>query len=148
MFNLLSSKLYDEDTFYKAFLNDLGHCHKEVTIESPYMTLRRIECLMPAFHKLLKRGVKITINTRNPKDHDAYLQSQSNQAIDMLAQMGIVINMFSSYHHRKIAIIDKAITWEGSLNILSQNDSLEVMRRIKSRKLSIQMIKFLQLDKI
>lgn len=148
MFKLLSSTLYDEATFYEGFLEDLSHCRREVVIESPYMTLKRINYLMPTFHKLLERRVKITINTRDPKDHDTYLQSQSTEAIDALARMGIVINMFSSYHHRKIAIIDNRITWEGSLNILSQNNSLEVMRRIKSRKLSLQMIRFLQLDKI
>lgn len=144
----MSSMLHDEDTFYESFLNDLKHCRKEVIIESPYITLKRIKYFMPIFQILLNRQVKITINTRDPKDHDEYLQSQANTTIDMLAQMGIVINMFSSHHHRKISIIDKRITWEGSLNILSQNSSLELMRRIKSRKLSRDMIQFLQLDKI
>jgi len=48
MFNLLSSKLYNEDTFYKAFLNDLGHCHKEVTIERRVVLVGYLEILILA----------------------------------------------------------------------------------------------------
>jgi hypothetical protein len=50
-------------------------------------------------------------------------------------------------HHRKLAIIDRRLLWEGSLNMLSQNDSCEIMRRIESNSLATQMIHFARLDK-
>lgn len=44
--------------------------------------------------------------------------------------------------HLKIEIIDRSIMYEGSLNILSQNDSAEIMRRVASKQLIEQMVKF------
>lgn len=48
---------------------------------------------------------------------------------------------------RKIAVIDGRILWEGSLNILSQGNSREVMRRIESEELTKQMVRFLGLHR-
>lgn len=50
-------------------------------------------------------------------------------------------------HHRKLAIIDDDILWEGGLNVLSQNDSCEIMRRIKSNEVFKQMMQFIGIKK-
>ena len=144
--DLLSSQLYDQDTFYEAFLRDLTNCTSEAIIESPFITSRRLTALLPALQKLRKRGVRIVINTRSPNEHDGIYQDQAEQAVaDLLALDALVL--FTAGHHRKLAILDKAIVWEGSLNILSYNDSCEIMRRIMSARLAQQMIWFLKLDK-
>ncbi len=49
-------------------------------------------------------------------------------------------------HHRKLAVIDKSILWEGSLNILSQYDSCEVMLRIRSKEWAKEVIEFTGFD--
>lgn len=59
--------------------------------------------------------------------------------------MGVQV-LFTGNHHRKVAILDRSILYEGSLNILSQNDSSEVMRRIKSTQLAWQMVRFIGID--
>ncbi len=61
--------------------------------------------------------------------------------------MGVQVLLCSGNHHRKLAIIDRKILWEGSLNILSQVRSREIMRRIEGKELAIQMFKFLRLEK-
>lgn len=38
--DLLSSKLYDEKSFYPALFKDMKNCHSELIIESPFITLR------------------------------------------------------------------------------------------------------------
>ncbi len=43
--------------------------------------------------------------------------------------------------HRKLAVIDANIVWEGSLNILSQARSAEFMRRIVSFEIASQTLK-------
>ena len=48
--------------------------------------------------------------------------------------------------HRKLAIIDGQILWEGSLNILSQVLSREIMRRTNSIELAHQMIQFTKIN--
>jgi len=145
--NLLSSRLYDEQTFYDAFMKDLKYCKQEVIIESPYMTTRRVTILSPTLKTLIKHGVKVTINTRHPNCHDKLLRIQAWTAMKTLRSIGIKVRFFNDYHHRKIAVIDNRILWEGSLNILSQCRSREIMRRIESEELTKQMVRFLQLKR-
>jgi hypothetical protein len=66
---LLDSKLYDQDTFYPAFMKDLANCHSEAIIECPFITSRRLKTLLPALEKLKTRKVRIAINTRDPRTH-------------------------------------------------------------------------------
>jgi hypothetical protein len=61
--------------------------------------------------------------------------------------MGVQTFLCSGNHHRKLAIIDREILWEGSLNILSQNNSREIMRRIEDAETTQQMFRFLALNK-
>lgn len=144
--NLLASKLFDQNTFYPALQKDLHQCHEELIIESPFMTIRRISSLLPIFQKLRSRGVKIVINTRPLEEHDDYLRFEAERAIEILQNMSIQV-LITGGHHRKLVIIDRKALYEGSLNILSQNDSCEVMRRIESSKLTEQMIRFIKVDK-
>jgi phosphatidylserine/phosphatidylglycerophosphate/cardiolipin synthase-like enzyme len=145
--DLLASELYNNETFYKAFLNDLRCAQHEVIIESPFITSRRMSALYPAIQDLIDHGVRIAVNTRNPIEHENdVLKVQAEVAIIKLQSMGVQV-LFTAGHHRKLGIIDRAVLWEGSLNILSQNDSAEIMRRIASPQLAEQMIHFLRLDK-
>jgi phosphatidylserine/phosphatidylglycerophosphate/cardiolipin synthase-like enzyme len=143
---LLASKLCSQDTFYRAFLDDLNKAKLEVIIESPFITARRMELLLPAFKKLRHRGVRLIINTKPMYEHEPDFYVQAEQAIAKLQDLGALV-LFTGGHHRKLAVIDKRITWEGSLNILSQNDSCEFMRRIFSEQLANQTLAFLGLEK-
>lgn len=145
--DLLTSNLFDERTFYRAFIRDLENCQKEVIIESPYITMSRLAVLLPALRKLVKKGVVVRINTRFPNHHNELLRIQAWQARKELKNAGVKVKFFHDYHHRKIAIFDEIILWEGSLNILSQSHSREVMRRIESEQLARQMISFLKLKR-
>ncbi len=143
---LLTSQLYDERTFYPGFLRDLDRCKREVVIESPFITAKRMTALYPSFRRLTKRGVRIVINTRDPKEHNWRMASEAEVAIAAMQEMGVQV-LFTDSHHRKLAIIDREILYEGSLNILSQGASCEVMRRIESCQLVEQMLSFFNIGK-
>ena len=146
--DLLKSKLYDQDTFYPAFLKDLANCHSEVIIECPFITNRRLRTLLPTLEKLKARKVRIAINTRDPRIHDeGYSQDDAHEAISQLQFMGVQV-LYTGNHHRKVAILDRHILYEGSLNILSQSNSSEVMRRIESTSLAWQMVRFIGIDRL
>jgi phosphatidylserine/phosphatidylglycerophosphate/cardiolipin synthase-like enzyme len=146
--SLLTSKLFNEHTFYPKFLKDLNNCQKELIIECPFITNKRLGILLPTFEKLKKRGVRIAINTRDPEDHGCeYMRSEAVRALSTLHRIGIQV-IYTDNHHRKLAILDRHILWEGSLNILSQNNSSELMRRIESVQLSWEMIRYLDLDRL
>jgi uncharacterized protein (DUF58 family) len=142
---LVSSDLYDEETFYAAFLKDLNKCGSEVIIESPFVANRRAGKLLPVLQKLKSRHVKVIVNTRDPNEHDNYLRSEAHQVLAGFQQIGVQV-IYTEGHHRKMAVLDRNILWEGSLNILSQNNSREVMRRTVSTRLAWQMVHFTKLD--
>jgi phosphatidylserine/phosphatidylglycerophosphate/cardiolipin synthase-like enzyme len=144
--SLLSSKLYNEQSFYPAFIADARRATESIIIESPFITYRRLMYLHPTLKTALRRGVTITINTRNPKFHEGIMKQCASRGITLLQDMGIEV-LYTSKHHRKLAIVDRKILYEGSLNILSQSDSCEVMRRIESTGLAEQMIRFIGLGR-
>ncbi len=142
-----NSQLFNEKIFYSRFIKDLENSQKEVIIESPYLTASRMTVLYPIFQVLLKRRVKIHIVTRDPIDHDdEYLRHQATNELLNSMELGINIILLQGSHHRKIAIIDRKILWEGSLNILSYFKSREVMRRLAGGNHAINMFRFLKLN--
>jgi phosphatidylserine/phosphatidylglycerophosphate/cardiolipin synthase-like enzyme len=145
--DLVNSKLFNEDTFYPALTKDLKNCQSELLIECPFITNKRLNQLLPTLQKLKERKVRIVINTRDPHEHDeGYHREDAHRAIASLQRMGVHI-LYTGGHHRKLVILDRKILYEGSLNVLSQNDSSEVMRRIDSTQLAWQMTRFTGIDK-
>ncbi len=141
----MNSGLYSQDTFYKAFQRDLSSAKSLVIIESPFITQRRVACLLSVIEKLKRRGVRVVVNTKPISEHDSTMANQAGVAIGALQEMGVIVLMTIG-HHRKLAIIDDVL-YEGSLNILSQNDSCELMRRIDDASSVQEMLRFIKLEK-
>ena len=119
-----NSRLFDQTDFYSKFTQDLKDCKYEVIVESPFITSSRIKSLYPTFKRLLAQNVHIHIITRDPIDHeDEFMRNQSTNEILYCDEIGINIVLLHGNHHRKTAILDRNILWEGSLNILSFNHS-------------------------
>src|SRR5579859_5725815 len=110
--DILTSKLFSDKTFYAAFTNDLRHTKLEVIIESPFIANNRTDTLLPIFKKLVKRGVRVRINTRNPRHHNQELRIQAWQSIKKLRAVGVKIRFYNDMRHRKLAILDRAVLWE------------------------------------
>jgi phosphatidylserine/phosphatidylglycerophosphate/cardiolipin synthase-like enzyme len=60
--------------------------------------------------------------------------------------MGVNIFYPGRYIHEKVAIIDRQILWEGSLNILSHRASNEMMRRIESKESSVEVMEHININ--
>jgi phosphatidylserine/phosphatidylglycerophosphate/cardiolipin synthase-like enzyme len=129
--NLVKSKLYDQNGFYKAFIKDLNKAKSRVIIESPFLTKKRVTFLSPTIAKMVNKHVKVIVNTKPLNEQSPELYNQAYWSIAELQGLGVIV-LFTTGHHRKLAIVDDEILWEGSLNILSQNNSCELMRRIVS----------------
>lgn len=145
--NSVRSSLHDETTFYQSFMKDLASCNREVIIESPFITSARMQTLWPTLHALYDRGVKIFIITRDPHEHTEGYDEQSETEIQALEALGIQVFLCTGNHHRKLAILDRTILWEGSLNILSQIHSREIMRRLEGGGFAGDMYQFLHLGR-
>lgn len=137
---LYSSRLFSNETFYSSFTSDLRHARRRIYIESPFITKKRIDELLPILKGLRRRGIPVTVNTRCPDEHDGEYVGQASDGIRAMQELGVRV-LYTVKHHRKLAVIDDVL-WEGSLNILSQNNSCEIMRRIASSVLVEEMLRF------
>ena len=108
----------DEVEFWYLFPQDLNNAQHEVIIVSPFVGRYRAERFMKDFQQLTARGVRIQIYVRPLEGYrrgeEAILDTWEGMGVDVLYREGI---------HHKAAIIDRAIAWEGSLNILQHGDS-------------------------
>jgi len=141
------SQLFDETTFYSEFINDLAHCSKEIIIESPYITAKRMNMLMPVLTRAVNKGVTIYVLTRDPREHTNMMVDEAESTIQQFENIGVHVFICTGNDHRKLAIIDRKILWEGSLNILSQTNSREIMRRMVGESHAQELMKFLELSK-
>lgn len=143
------SELFDQTNFYNKFIHDLNDCKREAIIESPFVTTSRMRVFYPTFRKLLAQNVRVHIITRDPVDYDdEFMRNQSTNEILVCSEMGINVVLLEGNHHRKLAILDRNILWEGSLNILSYSHSKEIMRRVENKETVNQMFAFLKLQKL
>lgn len=141
----LISQLYDQTDFYRAFELDLRSAQRRIVIESPFITERRLYSILPLIERAVRRSVVVTINTRNPDEHEPLMRNQALNCISTLQDLGASV-IYTGALHRKIAILDD-IVWEGSLNILSQSDSCEIMRRTESAEYVRQLVHFTKMTK-
>lgn len=144
--SLLRSQLLNEEAFYDVFTRDIRRARKSIIIESPFITTRRLKSLLHELKRASKRGVLIVINTRDPDTHDNTMRWQAKTGVSWLQNMSASV-IYTGNLHRKLAIVDHNILYEGSLNILSQSDSCEMMRRTDSAELVRQIIRFTNLRK-
>ncbi len=145
--DISESKLFDEDTFYPRLLRDINKAGAEIIIESPFVTSKRLKCLLPALKRAKSKRVRVAINTRDPQEHNDVMRLDALKALSQLQHLGIQV-IFTEGHHRKVAIIDRKILYEGSLNILSQNSSREFMRRTESQAMAWQVVRFAKLEEL
>jgi len=143
---LFSTSLYDETTFYAQFRHDLLRSASEVVIESPFIARERAGTLYPIFERLIYRGVRVYVVTRDPREHGETMEEQSEAEIRRFEALGVQVLLCTGNHHRKLAILDRQVLWEGSLNILSQAKSREIMRRIENKEVATEMFSFLKFE--
>lgn len=136
--------LYNEKTFYPAFVRDLLRAKKEVIIYCPFITKYRSEFFCKTFESI-KRNVPVFIFTRPIEEHDYFARAEIKCALKDYEEAGVTIIYLPGLIHEKAAIIDRRILWEGSLNILSQRDSKEMMRRTDNEEIVIQIMTFLDI---
>ena len=144
---MIKTSLHDEKTFYAQFLSDLEQSQNEVVIESPFITIARMKTFWPVFRRLVARGVKVYIVTRDPREHTDGYEDQSEIEIQEFEAVGVQVLLCTGNHHRKLAIIDRKILWEGSLNILSQAKSREFMRRLEDGGFAVDLFNFIGYEK-
>lgn len=141
--NMQETTVFQAEAFWIAFQNDLVRARARVLIQSPFVAARRIDQLWPLFKSLSERNVRVCLFAQKPPKWENPIhqlskeESVKNEEMrDIIAKLeaaGIHVSLRPAIHE-KLAIIDSALLWEGSLNILSHHRTSERMRRIRSQQ--------------
>ena len=141
----VSGDLYTERNFWAQFFQDLKTVKERVIILSPFLSIRRSSMFMDYFQAMIRRGTEIKIYTRPINQQVGEMANQADVVIRQLRSIGANVierrNM-----HQKVAILDNAIAWEGSLNILSHRDTGEHMRRFECPSAIEEIVRNLELE--
>jgi phosphatidylserine/phosphatidylglycerophosphate/cardiolipin synthase-like enzyme len=140
--------LFNEQTFYPAFTKDILAAKREVIIYSPFVSKYRADTFNGILYKLKSSNVEVFIFTRPIQEQDVGLRKQAEAVLSHYEELGANIYYLQGSIHEKVAIIDREILWEGSLNILSQRTSREIMRRTADESLALQMVRYLGLSRM
>ncbi|MEQ8831857.1 MAG: AAA domain-containing protein [Alphaproteobacteria bacterium] len=136
--------LHSEQSFYPALSADLKRAESSIVIFSAFATPDGLYRWFPLFSECLQRGVRIRIVTRT-LDNQTGSEANKNELaglLPLLRQSGIVFEM-RPLPHEKVIVIDNEVVWHGSLNMLSQNKSNEVMTRTTSASFAEEMLSML-----
>ena len=131
----------NEVEFWYLFPQDLNSANHEVIIVSPFVSRIRADGFMKDFEQLMARGAKVQIYVR-PLEGD---RPREEAILDTWEAMGVAV-IYQDQIHQKAAIIDRAIAWAGSLNILQHWDSKEQMTRHEDPEHVRQLLKVLGLN--
>jgi phosphatidylserine/phosphatidylglycerophosphate/cardiolipin synthase-like enzyme len=142
-----NAKLFNENTFYRAFVTDLLSANKEVIIYSPFVTKSRTDFLKPTIKKIRNRNIEVFIFTRPISEYESFIQPIIEKIFKEYEAMGVCVIALDGSIHQKVAIIDREILWDGSLNILSQKCSKEMMRRTADESATCQVMSYIGLNK-
>jgi superfamily I DNA and/or RNA helicase len=137
--------LYTERNFWATFFQDLKTSKARIIILSPFLSVRRSGFFMDYFRAMKGRDIDIRVYTRPKNQQTGEMANQADIVIDQLRSIGVSVIERRSMH-QKVAIIDDAIAWEGSLNILSHRDTEEHMRRFEGLSTVEEIIRNLELD--
>lgn len=88
--------LYNEKTFYPAFVKDLLEAKKEVIIYCPFISKYRSEFFRHIFEKLKYRNIAVFIFTRSLEEHEILMRNEINLLWLIMKILGLVSFKFQA----------------------------------------------------
>ncbi len=116
--------IHDERQFYDTFADHLRAARHSIWMWAPW-TARQIRSVLPILADAVRRGVTVVVFVRDPSDTG----QKSPTAQEYVNELRQVATSVVEVHtmHQKIVVIDERLVLLGSLNVLSQSNSREVM---------------------
>jgi AAA domain/PLD-like domain len=137
-----SVQYFTEATFFDVLRSDFSKASKSVTIFSPFITVRRSGQFLSLIRSKVANGVRVKIFTRPPEQQSPSMADGAREAIESLKSAGADVEL-RMRAHEKLVFIDDAITYSGSLNVLSHRDTSEQMLRLPFRQTTQEIMRFM-----
>lgn len=127
--------IYDKNSFYPVYTNDLMNANLEIVIVSPFVSSRRTMSMLEYFQKAIGAGVQVKIITRPIVAYRLEDQQKVSSLHKLIEESGVALHLKDRIH-QKFAIIDQKIVWYGSINLLSFGNAEESIMRLKSKMIA------------
>ena len=134
----IARTLCDGRNFAEIFEHDARAAKHSIVIYSGFTSARRVLKLLDLFEEIITKGVKIRVVARWQKD-DYFFTKDGVPALELLRRIGVTVDLRAEIHQKNV-LIDKDITYNGSLNALSyvEGKSDELMERIQGQLVTLE----------
>jgi hypothetical protein len=117
--------IHDERVFFEVFSEYLNQARSSIWIWAPWTTPNRVRSILPVLSEAVVRGVRVTLFVRDPGDTLQGRPAYQQYLTELRAVLHAVVEV--NVMHQKIVVIDDKTVLLGSLNVLSQSRTREVM---------------------
>lgn len=136
---LTKDLIYDGESFYPVFCQDLRNAEREILIVSPFMSKTRLQKLVQVLSEPILRGVAVKAVVRPPEDLTVKDRKVVPDNAEYLMDYGIQVAYRPGFH-QKFTVIDRRVCWYGSVNALSFGKSEESVMRLESSEIAGELI--------
>ena len=123
--------IYDRESFFPVFINDIAVAQKEILIVSPFVRKRRTLQIIQQLESAISKNVRVIVVTRPIEEYKSADQSALREILGLLKKNEIRVVLKPNIH-QKFAIMDQKVVWYGSINYLSYGSAEESVMRIES----------------
>lgn len=133
------NSIFDIDTYFEVYQNDLLSGAKEIIISSPVISGKKVDELAKMLHEKIVAGIHVVIVTWKP---DLYGYGDSEYWMELQERMrksGFEMNLVEDYCEH-YCIVDRKIVWYGSMNFLGKEDSEDNLMRIYNENIAAELL--------
>ena len=114
-------KIFDYDEAQEVIFNDIMNAKEKIYLLSPYIDSKGIHKYMGILSRSSKKGVKVTIITRESKHQNNISEMRFKEIRTLYFQNKIKLIPYDRMNQR-VLLIDNKITWFGNQNLLFSAD--------------------------
>lgn len=136
------AEFYTEITFYDALSESFAVCDTKLVILSPFISINRVNKLRQNLVDLELKGVEVNVYTKPLHEQNDNWAREGVEALKKYTNLKV---FYREEMHEKAVIIDDKVTYFGSLNPLSQNNSKELMLKTTDKSFAVGIMKYVEM---
>ncbi len=131
--------ILDYQNFIPLFRDDVQSANKEIFISSPVIGIKQFALYLDILSKAIQRGVGVTLITQSEIKYKKEIHIAIKEMHEALFKAGIDLILDNNSDH-KFAVIDRKITWYGSINLLSSGYTKDIVMRLENWDIADELI--------
>lgn len=136
---VVENSIFDWQNYRDIFGDDVASAKSEVVISSPGLGSRKIWKFIKEVVPLQERGVRIAVLTLSPSAYSDDAADHQEELIGALRTVGITVRC-SERCREHFAVINNAIVWYGSMNLLSREKEEDSMMRLENVSIAQELL--------